>query len=138
MLASGRPSIAMTETGTGIALEMEGTGLVIPPGDTGALTAALIALAKDGALRARLGAAARARAKQRWDRDAIIRSLELEFLMLPRRQTAKGLRLRQPAHAARSIDQVTTGTRRGIELPNLRSPVHQARRHIGSTGPSQE
>jgi colanic acid biosynthesis glycosyl transferase WcaI len=84
MLASGRPIIAMADPGTGIALETEGAGLIIPPGDAAALVAAMTALADDAALRARFGSAARQRAQQRWDRDSIIRSLEHEFSKIER------------------------------------------------------
>lgn len=82
MLASGRPVIAMANPGTGIALETAGAGLLIPPGDAKALGAAVIALAEDEALRARLGKAAQLRAKQNWDRVSIISALEREFLAL--------------------------------------------------------
>lgn len=118
MLASGRPLIAMAAPGTGIASEVEGAGLVISPGDSGALAAAVIALAQDEALRARLGAVARARAEQKWDRISIIRSIEREFMALPQWAAATAPRP-QPAAAlsVRSIEQVMTGSRRRSEIP---------------------
>jgi colanic acid biosynthesis glycosyl transferase WcaI len=131
MLASGRPIIAMAGLGTGIALEMGGTGLVVPPGDARALGAAAIALAEDEALRNRLGAAARVRATQKWDHASIIRSLELEFLSLPQRAAVAPSRVRQPAQSVRSIEQVTTGTRRRPELVN-RTPLRQPNSRINS------
>jgi colanic acid biosynthesis glycosyl transferase WcaI len=82
MLASGRPIIAMADPGTGIALEIDGAGLIIPPDNTDALGAAVKRLADDDGLRARLGVAARQRAEQKWDRTSVIRSLEREFLLL--------------------------------------------------------
>lgn len=103
MLASGRPVIAMAAAGTGIALETEGAGLVVAPGDARALAAAAITLAEDEALRLRLGAAARRRAEQKWDRAAIVRALELELLALPQRAAAA--RRREPAYPAASIEQ---------------------------------
>lgn len=85
MLASGRPIVVMAEPDTGIAMETAGAGLVIAPGDSGRLADAVITLAEDSALRARLGQAARMRAEQKWDRVSIIQALEQEFLALDRR-----------------------------------------------------
>jgi colanic acid biosynthesis glycosyl transferase WcaI len=96
MLASGRPIIAMAAPGTGVALEIEGAGLIVAPGDAQALAAAVIALAGDDASRTRLGAVARAHAKQRWDRATIIRALELEFLALTQRSAVDLPDLLQP------------------------------------------
>lgn len=121
MLASGRPIIAMANPETGIAREMAGTGLLIPPGDAKALAAAVIALAEDGALRARFGAAARTRASQHWDRLSIISSLEREFLALPQRAGGAVVQLRPAALKGRPIEQITTGTRRRPELANRTS-----------------
>jgi colanic acid biosynthesis glycosyl transferase WcaI len=116
MLASGRPVIAMANPGTGIALETAGSGLIIPPGDGQALVSAVIALAEDRALRERFGAAARFRAKRKWDRVAIISSLEREFLELPQRTaevpTRRWSTKSTTAASSRSIEQVATGTRR--------------------------
>ena len=54
------------------------TGLLVPPGDTPALAEALARLARDPALRARLGAAARADVDARFSREALARaSIEL-------------------------------------------------------------
>ncbi len=85
MLASGRPIIAMAAPGSGVAIETEGAGVIVPPGDAQALAAAIITLAGDGASRTRFGSVARTHAKQRWDRATIIRSLEVEFLALTKR-----------------------------------------------------
>ena len=72
MLASGRPVIATTEPGTGLYAEVDGCGLITPPGDAQALAAATAALIDDPALRARMGEAALRRAAARWSKPAII------------------------------------------------------------------
>lgn len=72
MLASGRPVIATAMPGTGLAEEVAGCGAVTAPGDPAALARAIAALADDPARCAALGAAARLRAGERWQRDAII------------------------------------------------------------------
>jgi colanic acid biosynthesis glycosyl transferase WcaI len=72
MLASGRPVVATTEPGTGLYAEVDGCGLVTPPGDAAALAAAITALADDPARRVELGAAAQERAGERWMKDPII------------------------------------------------------------------
>ncbi len=131
MLASGRPLIAMAEPGTGVATEVDGAGLVIAPGDAGALAAAIVALAGDAPLRARLGMVARARAEQKWDRISIIRSLEREFMALPQRAPATAQPVPSPAIPVRSIEHVTTGSRRRPDAPSRmfsrQSMRHQAR-----------
>lgn len=82
MLASGRPVIATTEPGTGLAGEVEGCGLVTPPGDAAALAAAIVALVDDPDRCARLGEAARQRAAERWEKSAIVRRFEQAALEL--------------------------------------------------------
>jgi colanic acid biosynthesis glycosyl transferase WcaI len=72
ILASGRPVVATCEPGTGLHGEVEGCGLVVPPGEAAALAEAISALAGDPARRGKLGAAALVRARERWSRDAII------------------------------------------------------------------
>jgi colanic acid biosynthesis glycosyl transferase WcaI len=99
MLASGRPIIAMADPGTGIALEVDRAGLIIPPDNTDALAAAVKRLADDGDLRARLGAAARLRAVQKWDCASVIRSLEREFSLLHPRVEFSQEQPRQPVQA---------------------------------------
>ncbi|HZC95012.1 MAG TPA: WcaI family glycosyltransferase, partial [Bradyrhizobium sp.] len=116
MLSSGRPVVAMAAPATGIALEIEGAGLVVAPGDAQAFGSAVVALAADEALRARLGAVGRARAEQKWDRVSIVRSLEREFEALTQSPTTvTAPRPRQPAGPIRSIEQVATGSRRRPE-----------------------
>jgi colanic acid biosynthesis glycosyl transferase WcaI len=72
MLASGRPVVATTEPGTGLYAEVDGCGFVTTPGDAAALAEAITTLADAPALRAELGREARARASERWQKDAII------------------------------------------------------------------
>ena len=72
MLASGRPVVATTEPGTGLYAEVDGCGLVTPPGDAAALAEAIVQLADDPKQRARLGEAAAMRAAERWSKPAII------------------------------------------------------------------
>jgi len=116
MMASGRPIVAMAHPGTGLALEMTGSGLVVPPGDAHALRAAVIALAEDEALRSRFGTAARLRAEQKWDRALIIRSLERELVALAQHAERPATYSRRLASYGRSIEEVATGTRRRPEL----------------------
>ncbi len=79
MLASGRPVVATTDPGTGLYAEVDGCGALSPPGDAQALAAAIVQLADDPDLRARLGAEARRRAEERWSKDAIIARAALEM-----------------------------------------------------------
>lgn len=66
MLASGRPVIVTALPGTGLAEEVEGCGLVTPPGDPRALAEAVEALLADPALAERLGEEGERRARERW------------------------------------------------------------------------
>ena len=79
MLASGRPIVAMADAGTGLAAEVEGCGLIVPPGDAEAMTAAVIRLTQDDALLQKLALAARARAELRWRMSAVIDRFEAEL-----------------------------------------------------------
>lgn len=83
MLASARPVVATTEPGTGLYAEVDGCGLITPPGDAAALAAAVEALADDPQRRSALGNAAGKRANERWRKDAIIArwSAELDALV---------------------------------------------------------
>jgi colanic acid biosynthesis glycosyl transferase WcaI len=72
MLASGRPVIATARLESEVGRLLEGAGVVVPPGDAGALAAAVAALVADPARGARLGAAGRAVALETCDRDAIL------------------------------------------------------------------
>lgn len=76
MFASGRPVVAQAVTGTQVAREVEGRGLVVPPGDESELADAILRLADDAALRRSLGEAGRAHAADRWSREHILGELE--------------------------------------------------------------
>ena len=79
MLASGRPIVATAPRGSGLADEVQGTGLVTEPGDAAAFAAAIARLLDDDALRGNLGRAARARAEERWSKEAILGNFEREL-----------------------------------------------------------
>ena len=82
MLLSGRPVIATALAGTGLFDEVDGCGVAVPPGDAAALAAAVVLLADDTGLAARLGAAARTRAAERWSREAILAAFERRLATL--------------------------------------------------------
>ncbi|MEZ5739747.1 MAG: glycosyltransferase family 4 protein [Burkholderiaceae bacterium] len=65
-MRAGLPVIATAVGGVPEVVVDEQTGLLVPPGDTAALSAAMARLASDPALRERLGQAGRARYEQRF------------------------------------------------------------------------
>jgi colanic acid biosynthesis glycosyl transferase WcaI len=79
IFASGRPVIVMSQSGTGLAEEVQGAGLVVPPGSTVELAEAIIKLADSPELRAELGKNGRERATTRWDREALLDALADEL-----------------------------------------------------------
>lgn len=84
MLASGKPVVSTTAPGTGLFSEVQGCGLCVPPADAHALADAIVELADDAPRRAVLGAAAAARAAERWQQDAILGRLTKELQALVR------------------------------------------------------
>lgn len=86
MLASGRPIVATVAQGTGLASEVEGCGLVVPPGDVDAFAAAIIALADDPQRAASLSRAGRRRAEERWSQSAILSRFEARLASLAARR----------------------------------------------------
>jgi glycosyltransferase involved in cell wall biosynthesis len=68
-MAHARPVVATRVGGLAEAVVDGETGLLVPPGDTGALRAALERLLADAELRARLGAAGRERARALYSRN---------------------------------------------------------------------
>ena len=79
IFASGRPAIVMANLQTGLAEEVEGAGIVIPPGVASELSKAVVKLAENFELRSALGQNGRARATERWDKETILRSLVTEL-----------------------------------------------------------
>ena len=74
-MAMGRGIVASRLEQMGDVLEDGRTALLVPPGDEAALARALVRLVDDAALRARLGAAARARALERHTWTANVRGV---------------------------------------------------------------
>lgn len=72
MLASGRPVVATVSPGTQVAELVGGCGMVVPPGDAGALADALAELAAAADRRRSLGGAARILAEQLWDKERLL------------------------------------------------------------------
>jgi len=68
--ASGRPVVAAASRASETARQVEesGGGIVVPPGDPGALAAAVLTLRGDADLRARMGASGAAYAREAFDR----------------------------------------------------------------------
>lgn len=69
MMASGVPIIATAAPGTGLAAEVEGCGLVVAPGDPGALASGIEQLLDGGHLREISGRMGLARARSRFSKD---------------------------------------------------------------------
>ena len=79
MLASARPVVATAVVGSGLFEEVDGCGVLTPPGDAAAFADAIAGLIDEPARRASLGAAAKARAQERWSQASIIDRLEAEL-----------------------------------------------------------
>lgn len=81
-MAAGRAIVA-TAVGANPRLIEDGVhGLLVPPDDPGRLAAAVIGLLRDPARAARLGAAARRRARECYGREAMVRRFERFYLEL--------------------------------------------------------
>jgi glycosyltransferase involved in cell wall biosynthesis len=75
-MAAGLPVVATAAGGVGEAVLHGATGLIVPPGAPLALAEAILALARDPARRARLGAAGRARFRARFRLEPWVDRLE--------------------------------------------------------------
>jgi glycosyltransferase involved in cell wall biosynthesis len=73
--AAGRPIVTTDVTGCREVVRDGVEGFLVPPGDEEAAARALVKLAADPALRARLGAAARARFEERFTAEAVKRKV---------------------------------------------------------------
>jgi glycosyltransferase involved in cell wall biosynthesis len=73
--AAGRPIVTTDVTGCREVVRDGVEGFLVPPGDEEAAARALVKLATDPALRARLGAAARARFEERFTAEAVKRKV---------------------------------------------------------------
>jgi len=71
-MAAGLPVVSTTAGGTPEVVEDAVTGLLVPPGKAAQLTEALLWLAKDPALRRRMGEAGRARALERFTEERML------------------------------------------------------------------
>jgi glycosyltransferase involved in cell wall biosynthesis len=70
-LAHGVPAVASDIPGNAEVISHRETGLLVPPGDAGALASALLEPGGDRALRERLGRAGRALVEARYDMEAV-------------------------------------------------------------------
>lgn len=75
MLASGKPVVATANLGTGLAAEVHGGGLVIPPGDCASLVEAIESLVDSPEGYQRLAINARQYAMERWSKHSILEQL---------------------------------------------------------------
>lgn len=82
MLASGRAIVATAVLGTGLADEVEGCGLVTPPGDVEAFAAAIEYAIDNPLWREEAAKEARKRAEERWSREVILARFEAELRSL--------------------------------------------------------
>ena len=72
MLGSGRPVVATAAPGTGIAVEVEGAGLVTPPGDATMLANAIQQLVDNPSQARDFGEEGRRRSRERWSKAALL------------------------------------------------------------------
>jgi len=79
MLASGRPVLATADPDTEIGSWVDGCGRLVAPGDSAALSDALVLMSKDPAHCRNMGAQARKRAVQNLSQDAVLRGFQREM-----------------------------------------------------------
>lgn len=80
MLASGRPVVATAHPGTQVANVVGHCGIVVAPGDANQLTQAVIRLADDRTMRAKLGKKSRAYALTHLEQNAVLKKFEEDML----------------------------------------------------------
>ncbi len=88
MLASGRPVVATADFGTGLFAEVDGCGVITPPGDAAGFARGVCELVDDRERRHALGLTAKRRAGERWARERIIDRLERELQAVCRNEPA--------------------------------------------------
>lgn len=83
ILASGRALVATAEQGTSLQMEVEGCGIVVPPGDEAAFAAAIEKLLDDNVLRNELARNSRRKAELVWSKKRNIEILvkHIEILL---------------------------------------------------------
>jgi glycosyltransferase involved in cell wall biosynthesis len=79
-MAAGLPIVASATGGIRELVDHERTGLLVSPDDPAALAAAIVRMLSESSLAARLGAAARARAVDRFDFDRMVAGFEHVYL----------------------------------------------------------
>jgi glycosyltransferase involved in cell wall biosynthesis len=91
-MAAAKPLVATAVGGVPSAIADGTTGLLVQPGDTAGMADACLRLLQDGALRANIGEAARARVEARYSIDAMVRqTIEIYEQVLRRRKVAGAL-----------------------------------------------
>ena len=73
--AAGKPVVATAVGGTGFVVRSEETGFLVPPGDAGAVAAALVRLLNDAALAKKFGQAGREHVRQRFSHQRLLRDI---------------------------------------------------------------
>ncbi|PYQ42804.1 MAG: hypothetical protein DMF77_11730 [Acidobacteria bacterium] len=79
-MAAGKAVVATNVGGNGEAVEDGVTGLLVPPGDAGALAEAMRVLLRDPSRAARMGRAAQAAVRERFSLQAAVRANEAVYL----------------------------------------------------------
>jgi colanic acid biosynthesis glycosyl transferase WcaI len=82
MLASGRPVISTAALGTQLAELVAGRGINVPPGDSDALSRAVLTLVEGQQMRTEMGRAARSFAEENLSREQVLRRFEMEIMRL--------------------------------------------------------
>ena len=100
-MATGLPIVSCHAVGVVDCLRDGENGLLVPPGDAGALAAALRRLLDDPALRARLGGSALAEVRERYGWPALARAVVGEYERLEAAPPADGWELPAPDPACR-------------------------------------
>jgi glycosyltransferase involved in cell wall biosynthesis len=89
-LAAGVPSVGARTGGIVDIVDDDVTGLLVESGDSAALTVALRRLIEDGELRARLAAAGRVKARERFSWDHVAAATERQLAAAAPGGTAPG------------------------------------------------